>query len=133
MLFLRAVGRSDFPLKPLFLMLNSFLQVGLLNVDGYYDALLALIDSAVDEGFIDPSQRHIFISAPTAKELVQKLVVPPPPPGPRAHAFCATTVFHPFLSFYSLGFDRSTCRLGMGTRRWSSCGGRWSRSVTRRW
>lgn len=80
MLFLRAVGRSDFPLKPLFLMLNSFLQVGLLNVDGYYDALLALIDSAVDEGFIDPSQRHIFISAPTAKELVQKLEVPPPPP-----------------------------------------------------
>ncbi|CAA7391528.1 unnamed protein product [Spirodela intermedia] len=47
--------------------------VGLMNVDGYYDALLALIDSAVGEGFIDPSQRHIFISAPTAKELVQKL------------------------------------------------------------
>ncbi|CAA6656082.1 unnamed protein product [Spirodela intermedia] len=51
--------------------------VGLMNVDGYYDALLALIDSAVGEGFIDPSQRHIFISAPTAKELVQKLEVPP--------------------------------------------------------
>ncbi|XP_078446266.1 putative cytokinin riboside 5'-monophosphate phosphoribohydrolase LOG6 [Wolffia australiana] len=47
--------------------------VGLLNVDGYYDALLALIDCAVGEGFIDPSQRHIFISAPTAKELLRKL------------------------------------------------------------
>ena len=46
-----------------------------MNVDGYYDALLALIDSAVEEGFIDPSQRHIFISAPTAKELVKKLEV----------------------------------------------------------
>ncbi|MQL86944.1 hypothetical protein Taro_019473 [Colocasia esculenta] len=47
--------------------------VGLLNVDGYYDSLLALIDSAVDEGFIKPLQRHLFVSAPNAKELVQKL------------------------------------------------------------
>ncbi|MQL85461.1 hypothetical protein Taro_017999 [Colocasia esculenta] len=49
--------------------------VGLLNVDGYYDSLLALIDSAVDEGFIDPSQRHLFVSAANAKELVEKLEV----------------------------------------------------------
>ncbi|CAA7399717.1 unnamed protein product [Spirodela intermedia] len=47
--------------------------VGLLNVDGYYNSLLALIDSAVDEGFIRPSQRHLFISSSSAKELVQKL------------------------------------------------------------
>ncbi|XAR73040.1 hypothetical protein NMG60_11019892 [Bertholletia excelsa] len=47
--------------------------VGLLNVDGYYDYLLTFIDKAVDDGFIKPSQRHIFVSAPNAKELVQKL------------------------------------------------------------
>ncbi|KAJ3692848.1 hypothetical protein LUZ60_011943 [Juncus effusus] len=47
--------------------------VGLLNVDGYYNFLLAFIDKAVDDGFIQPFQRHIFVSAPNAKDLVQKL------------------------------------------------------------
>ena len=51
------------------------MQVGLLNVDGYYNYLLTFIDKAVDDGFIKPSQRHIFVSAPNAKELVQKLEV----------------------------------------------------------
>ncbi|CAA2970856.1 cytokinin riboside 5 -monophosphate phosphoribohydrolase LOG5-like [Olea europaea subsp. europaea] len=49
--------------------------VGLLNVDGYYNYLLNFIDKAVDDGFIKPSQRHIFVYAPNAKELVQKLDV----------------------------------------------------------
>ncbi|KAF2322647.1 hypothetical protein GH714_026522 [Hevea brasiliensis] len=47
--------------------------VGLLNVDGYYNNLLTFIDKAVDDGFIKPSQRNIFVYAPNAKELVQKL------------------------------------------------------------
>ncbi|KAL2512551.1 Cytokinin riboside 5'-monophosphate phosphoribohydrolase LOG5 [Abeliophyllum distichum] len=47
--------------------------VGLLNVDGYYNYFLTFIDKAVDDGFIKPSQRHILISAPNAKEIVQKL------------------------------------------------------------
>ncbi|KFK24778.1 hypothetical protein AALP_AA8G023600, partial [Arabis alpina] len=47
--------------------------VGLLNVDGYYNALLSFIDKAVEEGFILPTSRHIIISAPTAKELFKKL------------------------------------------------------------
>lgn len=50
-------------------------QVGLLNVDGYYNYLLTFIDKAVDDGFIKPSQRHIFVSAPNAKDLIQKLEV----------------------------------------------------------
>uniref|UniRef100_A0A9I9DUW9 Cytokinin riboside 5'-monophosphate phosphoribohydrolase n=1 Tax=Cucumis melo TaxID=3656 RepID=A0A9I9DUW9_CUCME len=33
--------------------------VGLLNVDGYYDGLLALFDKGVEEGFIDNSARKI--------------------------------------------------------------------------
>lgn len=51
------------------------LQVGLLNVDGYYNSLLSFIDTAVEEGFISPSARHIIVSAPTAKELVKKMEV----------------------------------------------------------
>lgn len=47
--------------------------VGLLNVEGYYNNLLTFIDKAVEDGFIKPLQRHIIVSAPTAKELVQKL------------------------------------------------------------
>ncbi|XP_024991251.1 cytokinin riboside 5'-monophosphate phosphoribohydrolase LOG1-like [Cynara cardunculus var. scolymus] len=47
--------------------------VGLLNVDGFYNSLLTFIDKAVDDGFIKAVQRHIVVSAATAKELVQKL------------------------------------------------------------
>ncbi|XP_038902735.1 LOW QUALITY PROTEIN: cytokinin riboside 5'-monophosphate phosphoribohydrolase LOG5-like [Benincasa hispida] len=47
--------------------------VGLLNVEGYYNNLLTFIDQAVDDGFIKPSQRNIIVSAPNAKDLVQKL------------------------------------------------------------
>lgn len=50
-------------------------QVGLLNVDGYYNNLLALFDNGVEEGFIKPGARHIIISAPTAKELIEKMEV----------------------------------------------------------
>uniref|UniRef100_A0A0D3AHL0 cytokinin riboside 5'-monophosphate phosphoribohydrolase n=1 Tax=Brassica oleracea var. oleracea TaxID=109376 RepID=A0A0D3AHL0_BRAOL len=49
--------------------------VGLLNVDGYYNALLSFIDKAVEEGFILPAARHIIVSAPTAKELFEKLEI----------------------------------------------------------
>ncbi|GMQ03726.1 hypothetical protein CsSME_00049412 [Camellia sinensis var. sinensis] len=47
--------------------------VGLLNVDGYYNSLLALFDNGVEEGFIKPSARHIVLSAPTAKDLLVKM------------------------------------------------------------
>ena len=33
---------------------NNRMQVGLLNVDGYYDLLLSFIDKAVEEGFVAP-------------------------------------------------------------------------------
>ncbi|KAL7187797.1 hypothetical protein ACSBR1_037784 [Camellia fascicularis] len=47
--------------------------VGLLNVEGYYNSLLALFDNGVEEGFIKPSARHIVLSAPTAKDLLVKM------------------------------------------------------------
>lgn len=52
-----------------------FNQVGLLNVDGYYNSLLTFIDKAVEEGFINPSARRIIVLAPTAQELMDKLEV----------------------------------------------------------
>ncbi|XP_006652045.1 probable cytokinin riboside 5'-monophosphate phosphoribohydrolase LOGL5 [Oryza brachyantha] len=47
--------------------------VGLLNVDGYYDSLLAFIDKAVHEGFVTPAARHIIVAARTPSELLSKL------------------------------------------------------------
>ena len=57
------------------LCFKNGVQVGLLNVDGYYNSLLSFIDKAVDEGFISPTARRIIVSAPTAKELVRELEV----------------------------------------------------------
>lgn len=47
--------------------------VGLLNVDGYYNCLLALFDNGVEQGFIKPGARDIVVAAPTAKELMEKM------------------------------------------------------------
>ena len=47
----------------------------MLNVDGYYNALLALFDNGVEEGFIKPGAREIVVSAPTANELMTKMEV----------------------------------------------------------
>ncbi|XP_020519754.1 probable cytokinin riboside 5'-monophosphate phosphoribohydrolase LOGL1 [Amborella trichopoda] len=47
--------------------------VGLLNVDGYYDNLLALFDKGVEEGFINAPARHIVVSAQTAADLLIKM------------------------------------------------------------
>ncbi|KAI3501723.1 hypothetical protein L1887_29703 [Cichorium endivia] len=47
--------------------------VGLLNVDGYYNNLLALFDNGVKEGFIKPGARQIVLSAPNAIELLAKM------------------------------------------------------------
>ncbi|XP_022959775.1 probable cytokinin riboside 5'-monophosphate phosphoribohydrolase LOGL10 isoform X4 [Cucurbita moschata] len=49
--------------------------VGLLNVDGYYDSLLALFDKGVEEGFIDNAARKIVVIANTAEELIQTMEV----------------------------------------------------------
>ncbi|KAF3437913.1 hypothetical protein FNV43_RR20669 [Rhamnella rubrinervis] len=47
--------------------------VGLLNVEGYYNSLLALFDKGVDEGFIDNSARQILVIANTAQDLLKKM------------------------------------------------------------
>lgn len=56
-------------------MIEFFKQVGVLNVDGYYNSLLSLFDKGVDEGFIDSSASRILLIANTAKELLKKMEV----------------------------------------------------------
>ena len=50
-------------------------QVGLLNVDGYYNNLLALFNKGVEEGFIENSARQIVVSADNIQELMSKMNV----------------------------------------------------------
>lgn len=47
--------------------------VGLLNVGGYFNSLLALFDKGVEEGFIEDSERRIVILGDTAEELLTKM------------------------------------------------------------
>ena len=47
---------------------------GLLNVDGYYDALLQLFDHAVAEGFLKPAHRAIVLSETVAETLIERLL-----------------------------------------------------------
>jgi uncharacterized protein (TIGR00730 family) len=46
---------------------------GLLNVSGYYDNLLAMMDHAVAEGFLLPANRKLVIADTDADALVQRL------------------------------------------------------------
>ena len=47
--------------------------VGLLNVDGYYDHLLAWIRGAVTEGFIHEPHRNLLQAATTPEDLLELL------------------------------------------------------------
>jgi uncharacterized protein (TIGR00730 family) len=53
--------------------------VGLLNVGGYFDALIALVEHAIGEGFIHPDQRALFVPAPTPEALLARLAEHTPP------------------------------------------------------
>jgi uncharacterized protein (TIGR00730 family) len=46
---------------------------GLLNVSGYYDSLLAMLDHAVSEQFLRPAYRQLVIADIDADTLVQRL------------------------------------------------------------
>jgi uncharacterized protein (TIGR00730 family) len=64
-----------------FFEIVTWVQLGLIgarcilvNLDGYYDPLLALIDRAVADGFVTPSNRAIVESYPTVNGVVARLV-----------------------------------------------------------
>lgn len=44
--------------------------IGLLNVDGYWAPLLALLDHLADEGFIPTDPRDFLVTAPTSERLL---------------------------------------------------------------
>jgi hypothetical protein len=47
--------------------------IGLLNFRGYYDSLLALFDSMVEQGFITVQTRGLFVNAPRIEELLHSM------------------------------------------------------------
>ncbi|RME85858.1 MAG: TIGR00730 family Rossman fold protein [Caldilineae bacterium] len=47
--------------------------IGLLNVSGYFDPLLALIDQAVREGFVKENQRHVVVCHSEPEALLMAL------------------------------------------------------------
>lgn len=46
---------------------------GLLNIDGYYDPLLAMFDRSVGEGFVKPLHRGLVLSGTDARALLEAL------------------------------------------------------------
>lgn len=47
---------------------------GLLNVEGYYDPLLALFDRAAEERFLPPEHRALVIEASEPEELIDRMM-----------------------------------------------------------
>jgi uncharacterized protein (TIGR00730 family) len=53
--------------------------IGLLNVAAYFDPLLALIDHATNEGFIQPFHSHLLLCKDTPAELLDSFAAFKPP------------------------------------------------------
>lgn len=49
--------------------------VGLLNVDGYYDHLIAFLDEGVSRGLISTRARSVLMTSKNPSELVEDLIV----------------------------------------------------------
>jgi len=49
--------------------------IGLVNVEGFFDPVLELMDHAIREGFVRPEQRHLLVSSPSPKEVLQMIRV----------------------------------------------------------
>jgi uncharacterized protein (TIGR00730 family) len=52
---------------------------GLLNVEGYYDALITLFDHAVEEAFLRPAHRSLALEAPDPEQLLELMATYQPP------------------------------------------------------
>ncbi len=53
--------------------------VGVLNVAGYFDPLLALVENAIEEGFIRPALRGLLVVSDSEEALLEKLATHEPP------------------------------------------------------
>ncbi|MCK6389580.1 MAG: TIGR00730 family Rossman fold protein [Azonexus sp.] len=63
-------GQLGFHVKPM----------GLLNVNGFYDPLLAMFDRAVDEGFLRPQNRAMALAATDIESLLAQMAAYRPEP-----------------------------------------------------
>ena len=63
-------GQLGFHVKPM----------GLLNVNGFYDPLLAMFDKAVDEGFLRPQNRAMALSDDDIERLIAAMAAYRPEP-----------------------------------------------------
>ena len=58
--------------------------IGVLNVEGYFDPLLALLDHAVAERFVRPEHLGLIAVSDRPETLMANLLrVTPPSPGPK--------------------------------------------------
>jgi uncharacterized protein (TIGR00730 family) len=57
--------------------------VGLLNTDGFYDALLALADTMTRQGFLKEENRRMLLTAQTVEDLVAQMRQYRPPTAPK--------------------------------------------------
>jgi uncharacterized protein (TIGR00730 family) len=58
--------------------------MGILNVEGYFDPLIALLDHGIVQKFIRPSYLHSLLISDRVETLVENLLsYVPPPVGPR--------------------------------------------------
>jgi uncharacterized protein (TIGR00730 family) len=57
--------------------------IGLLNVAGYYDALLAFIDHSITAGFVRAEYKRLFVVDHDPRALLDALRTHHPPPIPR--------------------------------------------------
>ena len=55
--------------------------VGFLDVDGYYDDLLRMVDRGIEEGFIDSQYRELFLTETRAEALLDRLMTYRPLPS----------------------------------------------------
>jgi uncharacterized protein (TIGR00730 family) len=64
---------------------------GLLNVEGYFDPLLAFIDHSIAEGFVRADYRRLVAVADAAEPLLDLLLAAPAPPAVEKWIDDATT------------------------------------------
>ncbi|HQR40846.1 MAG TPA: LOG family protein, partial [Blastocatellia bacterium] len=56
---------------------------GLLNVAGYFDGLLAFLDHAVQEGFLSPANKALFVESTTVDGILDAVAAYAPPHAER--------------------------------------------------
>ena len=54
----------------------------IVNLDGYWDPLIALVDRVIEQKFADPSARTLYRMVDTIEEVLPALGVGQPPAAP---------------------------------------------------